>query len=225
MDRLGRIFSGGMVDDNGEFKSMRQQVARFDSPPTFEDIKTRVNSLFKVGNEEEELRIHVRFDSGDKRSHYAMMSITCGDDWLFYKECVKKSQVRYAELVVDVHSPVNSLHNDEPMEHLTQEDMVAHNEVHENEDDDEGDDDDDECSYDSDGEDEFDRCGLNNNFGEYEGDEKEDENDIFVSSEEEEEPTPVIQPTPAPFSQPIPTPVSQPTLTPLKQPTQATHVV
>jgi hypothetical protein len=29
-----------MVDDNGEFKSMRQQVERFDSPPTFEDIKT-----------------------------------------------------------------------------------------------------------------------------------------------------------------------------------------
>jgi hypothetical protein len=28
-----------MVGDNGEFKSMRQQVARFDSPPTFEDIK------------------------------------------------------------------------------------------------------------------------------------------------------------------------------------------
>jgi hypothetical protein len=51
MDRLVHIFSGGMVDDNGEFKSMRQQVARFYSPPTFEDIKTRVNSLFKVGNE------------------------------------------------------------------------------------------------------------------------------------------------------------------------------
>jgi hypothetical protein len=47
-----------MVDDNGEFKSMRQQVARFDSPPTFEDIKTRVNTLFKVGNEGDELRIH-----------------------------------------------------------------------------------------------------------------------------------------------------------------------
>jgi hypothetical protein len=51
MDRLVLIFSGGMVDDNGEFTSMRQQVARFDSPPTFEDIKTRVNYLFKVRNE------------------------------------------------------------------------------------------------------------------------------------------------------------------------------
>jgi hypothetical protein len=37
---------------------------------------------------------------------------------------------------------------------------VAHNEVHEDEDGG-----DDECSHDSDGEDEFDRCRLNNNFG------------------------------------------------------------
>jgi single-stranded DNA-specific DHH superfamily exonuclease len=80
-----------MVDDNGEFKSMRQQVARFDSPPTFEYIKTRVNSLFKVGNEGEELRIHGRFDSDGKRSHYVMMPIAWGDDWLFYKEFVKES--------------------------------------------------------------------------------------------------------------------------------------
>jgi hypothetical protein len=52
------------------------------------------------------------------------------------------------------------------MEHLTQEDMVPHNEVHDNEDDEEGGDDE-ECSYGSDVEDDFDRCGLNNNFGEY----------------------------------------------------------
>jgi hypothetical protein len=102
----------------GEFKSMRQQVARFDSPPTFEDIKTRLNTLFKVRNEGEELRIHRRFDSGDKRNHYVMMPIKCGDDWLFYKVC-ERSQVRCAELVVDVYSPVDSPHNDEPMEHLT----------------------------------------------------------------------------------------------------------
>jgi hypothetical protein len=74
---------------------------------------------FKVGNEGEELKIHGRFGSGDKRSHYVMMSITCGDDWLFYKECVKESQVHCVELVVDVYSLVNSLHNNEPMEHLT----------------------------------------------------------------------------------------------------------
>jgi hypothetical protein len=147
-----------------------------------------------------------------------MMPIKCGDDWLFYKECVKESQARCPELVVDVHSPVDSPHNDEPMEHLTQKDMVPHNEVHDNEDDEEGGDDE-ECSYGSDGEDDFDRCALNNNFGEYDDYEEEDGDDISVSSEEEQEPTPVSQPTPTPVSQPTPTPVSQPTPTPLKQPT------
>jgi hypothetical protein len=39
-----------------------------------------VNSLFIVGNEEEEIRIHGRFDASDKRSHYVMMPIACGDD-------------------------------------------------------------------------------------------------------------------------------------------------
>ena len=39
MERLVRIFSDGTVDDNCEFARMRQQVARFDSPPTFDDIK------------------------------------------------------------------------------------------------------------------------------------------------------------------------------------------
>jgi hypothetical protein len=136
-----------------------------------------------------------------------MMPIKCGDDWLFYKECVKESQVHCAELVVDVYSLVDSPHNDEPMEHLTQEDMVPHNEVHDNEDDEEGGHDE-ECSYGSDGEDNFDRCGLNNNFGEYEDDEEEDGDDISVSSEEEEEPTPVSQPTPTLLRQPTkPTPV------------------
>jgi hypothetical protein len=38
------------------------------------------------------LKIHERFDSGDKRSHYVMMPITCGDDWLFYKKCVNESR-------------------------------------------------------------------------------------------------------------------------------------
>jgi hypothetical protein len=92
------------------------------------------------------------------------------------------------------------------MEHLTQEDMVPHNEVHDNEDDEEGGDDE-ECSYGLDGEDDFDRCGLNNNFGEYQDDEKEDGDDISVSSEEEEEePTPVSQPTPYPHRPCLDTP-------------------
>jgi hypothetical protein len=60
-------------------------------------------------------------------------------------------------------------------------------------------------------EDDFDRCGLNNDFGEYEDDEEEDGDEISMSSEVEEEPTPVSQPTPTPLRQPTPTPLRQPT--------------
>jgi len=57
MDRLVRLFSGGTVNENGEFARMRQQVIRFDMVPSFDDIIGRVNSLFKVENVRMELRL------------------------------------------------------------------------------------------------------------------------------------------------------------------------
>ena len=70
--------------------------------PSFDDIMCRVNSLFKVGNERIELRLRGRFDAGKGRSHYVVMPIGCENDWLFYKELVRGSQVGCAEIVVDV---------------------------------------------------------------------------------------------------------------------------
>ena len=89
MDHLVHLFSGVTVNENGEFARMRQEVARFDMAPSFDDIICRVNSLFKVENEQMELRLHGRFDDGKGRSHYVVMPITCKNDWLFYKELVK----------------------------------------------------------------------------------------------------------------------------------------
>ena len=63
MDHLVCLFSGGMVNENGEFARMRQQVVRFDMAPSFDDIIGRVNSLFKVENVRMELRLHGRFDA------------------------------------------------------------------------------------------------------------------------------------------------------------------
>ena len=51
MDRLVYLFSGGTVKENGEFARMRQEVAKFDVTPSFDDIMCQVNSLFKVRNE------------------------------------------------------------------------------------------------------------------------------------------------------------------------------
>uniref|UniRef100_K4AJ02 Transposase MuDR plant domain-containing protein n=1 Tax=Setaria italica TaxID=4555 RepID=K4AJ02_SETIT len=115
------------------------------------------------GNEEKDLRIRGRFDAGDKRSHYVLMPVACDDDWLFYKELVKDSQVACAELVVD-------------------EDVLPANEVDEEEDDEEGGDDD--CSHGSDDsgdEGDFDTCRVNNNF-----DVANLEDNISVGSEEEQ---------------------------------------
>uniref|UniRef100_K4ALQ4 SWIM-type domain-containing protein n=1 Tax=Setaria italica TaxID=4555 RepID=K4ALQ4_SETIT len=126
---------------------MRQQVARFDSP-TFDDIISRVNSLFKVGNEEDDLRICGRFDAGNKRSHYVLMPLACDDDWLVYKELVKGSQVACAKLVVDVCPWSMSPYIDKPIEHLTQEDVLPGSDVDEEEDDEE--DGADDCSHGSD---------------------------------------------------------------------------
>jgi hypothetical protein len=67
---------------------------------SFDDIVCQVNSLFKLENEGMELKLCARFDAGQGRFHYAVMLITSKDDWLFYKQYVKGSQVGCAEIVV-----------------------------------------------------------------------------------------------------------------------------
>ena len=91
MDRLVYLFSSGTVNENGGFTRIRQEVAKFNMPPSFNDITCRVNSLFKVENERMELKFCGRFDAGKKRSYYVVMPIASKNDWLFYKELVRGS--------------------------------------------------------------------------------------------------------------------------------------
>ena len=91
MDHLVRLFSSGLVKENGEFEMMREQIARFDSPHSFDDICVQVSSMFKVEEQHNELCIRGRFDAGDKRVHYVVMPIELDNDWIFYKELVKGS--------------------------------------------------------------------------------------------------------------------------------------
>ena len=67
---------------------------------SFDDIVCQVNSLFKLENEGMELKLCARFDAGQGRFNYAVMLITSKDDWLFYKQFVKGSQVGCAEILV-----------------------------------------------------------------------------------------------------------------------------
>jgi len=194
MDRLVRLFSGGTIKENGEFARMRQEVARFDVAPSFDDIMCRVNSLFKVENKRMELRLCGRFDAGKERSHYVMMPIGCENDWLFYKELVRGSQVGCAEIVVDVcnrsmDAPAED-GDDYPIEHVTQEAISPDHDsdAPEEEDKSYGDD----LSHDSDDDDSgdeigFDTCRVNNNFDEDDFDNEEvDDDDISQGSEENE---------------------------------------
>ncbi|CAL5089712.1 unnamed protein product [Urochloa decumbens] len=212
MDRIVRFFSGGTVSESGEFTSMREDVAIFGSPPSYEDLIARVNQMFKVGHEQEELTLHARFDAGDKRAHYVLMPITKEDDWLIYKELVQGSQVRCCEVFVDVcgrgvdiDSP-DEYGDDNPIEHLTQEEIHGCNEDKDGEDDDLSDDgvevEDEEASGD---EGDFDTCRVANNFADdtFENEEVDDD-DMSESSDEDPcddyvggcEPVPDVEPTP-----------------------------
>ena len=79
---------------------MREQIARFDIPPSFDDLCVRVSSIFKVGEQHSELCLCGRFNASDKRAHYAVMPIESDNDWIFYKE-----------LVVEVHDSVTAKDN------------------------------------------------------------------------------------------------------------------
>ncbi|CAL5055661.1 unnamed protein product [Urochloa decumbens] len=193
MDRIVRFFSGGTVNESGEFTSMRKDVAIFGSPPSYEDLIARVNQMFKVGHEQEKLTLRARFDAGDKRAHYVLMPIRKEDDWLIYKELVQGSQVRCCEVFVDVCGRGVDIDNldeygdDNPIEHLTQEEIHGCNEDEDGEDDDLSDDgvevEDEEASGD---EGDFDTCRVANNFDDdtFENEEVDDD-DMSESSDED----------------------------------------
>ncbi|CAL4907720.1 unnamed protein product [Urochloa decumbens] len=149
--------------------------------------------MFKVGHEQEEISLRASFDAGDKRAHYVFMPITKEDDWLFYKELVKGSQGRCGEIFVDVCgrgvdiATLGEDGDDDPIEHVTREDIPACNDDDDEEDDELSDDDveveDEEASGD---EGDLDTCRVVNNFADdtFENEEVDDD-DMSESSEED----------------------------------------
>lgn len=73
MDRLVGIFSGGIVSEKGQFVRMRQQIVRFNRPPAFADLISRVYELFRVERGQCDICLRGRFDAGGKRAHYAIL--------------------------------------------------------------------------------------------------------------------------------------------------------
>ena len=149
---------------------MREQIARFDIPPSFDDLCVRVSSIFKVGEQHSELCLCGRFDAGDKRAHYAVMPIESDNDWIFYKELVKDSQVGCVEVIIEVCDSVTSKDSNIDVHEEEEEyDVDMSNEP----------------SSEGEGNDvnEYGNCLVNNDFDKA----KQDDDAIFEGSEEDEE--------------------------------------
>ncbi|OEL21071.1 hypothetical protein BAE44_0017906 [Dichanthelium oligosanthes] len=91
MDRLVRMFHGGIVNENQEFKNMDDEVELFDTPPHFKDLVDRMMSKFGCGVDEVALRGY--FDCGKARSHYVLMNLKTEVHWNQYKKVVEGSNV------------------------------------------------------------------------------------------------------------------------------------
>ena len=99
MDRLVRLFYGGIVSQNGEFEHMEEKALVFPQPPSYAELASSVSTdvSFFFGRGLPFLR--GRYDSGRSRAHYGFLDITSESDWVLYKEVVKDSNVRCFEVV------------------------------------------------------------------------------------------------------------------------------
>ncbi|WVZ83697.1 hypothetical protein U9M48_030818 [Paspalum notatum var. saurae] len=104
MDRVVRVFHGGIIRENGEFEDMREKVEIFDSPPTYFELVARTKRLLGGVGGQTEVMLRGRFDTGKARAHYVVMNISSDFDWLAYKEIVKSSNVTCCEVVAELQT-------------------------------------------------------------------------------------------------------------------------
>ncbi|CAN6278410.1 unnamed protein product [Urochloa humidicola] len=133
MDRLVRMFHGGIVKENGEFEKMNEQVELFISRPSLKDVVERVMSKYECAFDEDTLR--GRFDCGKARSHYVLLDLSSESHWNQYKEIVAGANVACFEVIVDICRRPNSRNRVEnaniqgdariPVENLTQESNLS----------------------------------------------------------------------------------------------------
>ena len=86
MDRLVRMFHGGVVKENEEFENMNELVESFNDRPTFKDLVDR--AIQKYGCGVDEVTLRGCFDCGKARPHFVMMNLSKEDDWKHYQELV-----------------------------------------------------------------------------------------------------------------------------------------
>ncbi|RCV06133.1 hypothetical protein SETIT_1G138900v2 [Setaria italica] len=100
MDRLVRMFDGGIVKENGEFENMNEVVELFDAPPTFKDLVDR--AMRKYGCRVDEMTFRGRFDCGKTEARYVVMNLASDSNWKQYKDVIQQSNVACLEVVVEI---------------------------------------------------------------------------------------------------------------------------
>ncbi|CAN6272440.1 unnamed protein product [Urochloa humidicola] len=133
MDRLVRLFHGGIVKENGEFEKMNEVVELFDLHPSLKDVSERV--VMKHGYSLDEVKLRGRFDCGKARPHYVSMDLSFESQRNQYKEVVASANVVCYEIVVDTCSRAKtSVRNIDRegdghilVENLTQESILPQN--------------------------------------------------------------------------------------------------
>ncbi|PUZ75224.1 hypothetical protein GQ55_1G137700 [Panicum hallii var. hallii] len=93
MDRLVRLFHGGIVKENEDFENMTEDV-EFDISPCFKDLVDGVMAKHCCGVEEISLRA---------RAHYVLMKLESEGHWMQYKDIVNCANVVYWEVVVEIN--------------------------------------------------------------------------------------------------------------------------
>ena len=78
------------------FEDMEEELEWFDEPPSFSDLRGRLNRKFGG-----DYTLKGRFDSGKTRAHYVMMPLWDHAHWSRYNRVIQGSNVALAEVVVE----------------------------------------------------------------------------------------------------------------------------
>lgn len=82
------------------FDKMKDKVLTFVKPQEFSELVQRVKARMCVDCD---VRLRGRFDvCGGGRPHYVIVDLTSDDEWKLYRECLRESQIKVAEVVQEV---------------------------------------------------------------------------------------------------------------------------
>jgi len=115
MDRNVVLFNGGSVNEEGVLEKMKRTVMIFSVPPSLNGIVENVKKILTLNCE---FSLMGRYDAGaGSKSYYVTVPLCNKEDWRNYKECVRESAVKCAEVICTLgHKVVMTAENVVPVE-------------------------------------------------------------------------------------------------------------